>query len=282
MAVHDAGEVDGVAFIAAAYCRGVTLANWLESRPDGVPVSRAAVILAQLVDGVEHAHRRGVLHRDLKPANVMLESPAGDGDPVAKILDFGLARTLGDVDANLTATGAILGTPNYLAPEQADGKLAPVGPAVDVHSLGAILYELLTKRPPFVSDNALETLRQVRMTEPIPPRKLWAQIPRDLETICLKCLEKDPRHRYPSAAVLAADLRRFAASEPIHARPPGAIGRIAKWARRKPTVAALAAGIVAVTVLGLVGVAWRGNGGKQVWRSPKPNTRWMTPEPSCT
>jgi hypothetical protein len=259
VAVHETGEADGVAYIAAAYCAGVTLANWLDGRPDGVPFPLAASLLAQLADGVDHAHRREVLHRDLKPSNVMLVFPDGDGggDPEPKITDFGLARTLGAADSDLTATGAILGTPNYLAPEQADGKGAALGPAVDVYGLGTVLYELLTRRPPFVSDNVLETLRQVRAEDPIPPQKLRAQVPRDLETICLKCLEKEPGRRYPSAAALAADLRRFVNGEPIQARPPGVLGRAARWARRRPAVAGLLAVALGLTALGLAGVVWQ-------------------------
>jgi hypothetical protein len=256
VAVHETGEVDSVAYIAAAFVRGLSLAEWLANRPDGVPVRLAAALVAQLADGVEHAHRRGVLHRDLKPANVLVEFPA-DGDPIPKIADFGLARTLGPADPGLTTTGAILGTPNYLAPEQADGRSRTVGLAVDVYGLGTILYELLTRRPPFTSDSALETLRQVRWEDPVSPRRLRSQVPRDLETICLKCLEKAPSSRYASAADLAADVRRFLASEPIRARPPGTIGRATRWARRRPAVAALLAAVVAVTGLGVAGVAWQ-------------------------
>jgi Tol biopolymer transport system component len=261
VAVHEAGEVDSTAYIAAAFCHGVTLAAWLDEQTDGVPFKWAASLVAQLADGLEHAHGRGVLHRDLKPANVMLEFPDAErrGEPAPKIADFGLARTVGEVDAALTATGAILGTPNYLAPEQTDAKNRSIGPAVDVYGLGAILYELLTRRPPFQSDDALETLRQVRWDDPVAPRRLRAQVPRDLEVICLKALEKNPAHRYQSAAELAADLRRFIAGEPIRARPVGWAALGWKWARRRPAVAGLLAALVALIAVGVPAlvVLWR-------------------------
>src|SRR5262249_20795594 len=151
---------------------------------------------------------RGVLHRDLKPANVLL---AEDGTP--KVTDFGLAKKLGE--AGQTASGAVLGTPSYVAPEQAGGRAANLGPSCDVYGLGAVLYECLTGRPPFRASNVVETLRQVLQEEPVPPSRLQPGLARDLETVCLKCLRKEPGRRYPSAAALAEDLRRFLAGEPI-------------------------------------------------------------------
>jgi WD40 repeat protein/serine/threonine protein kinase len=282
VAVHETGEIDCVAYIAAAHCRGVTLNKWMSEYPNGVPFIFAATLTAQLADGVSHAHHRGILHRDLKPANVMVDTGNSAANieihesisdtaatigplPTVKITDFGLARFLNKTDFSLTVTGAILGTPNYLAPEQAaasssapeKGDKNGIGPAVDVYGLGTILYEMLTGRAPFVADNALETLRQVRSEDPIAPRKLRSQLPRDLETICLKCLEKEPSHRYKSANDLAADLRRFIQGEPILARPPGWPERSAKWVRRRPAVAALIASVVAVATLGFSGVVWQ-------------------------
>src|SRR5262249_26773250 len=156
---------------------------------------------------MQHAHERGVLHRDLKPANVLLMPASGGQVGTPKIADFGLAKKLDEV--GLTQTGAVLGTPAYMAPEQARGQKAQLGPACDVYALGAILYECLTGRPPFVGKDALEVLQQVLTDEPAPPSRLRGKVPWDLETICLKCLEKDPSRRYASAAELADDLRRF-------------------------------------------------------------------------
>ncbi|MFO0806888.1 MAG: WD40 repeat domain-containing serine/threonine-protein kinase [Gemmataceae bacterium] len=243
--VYDAGEAGGIGYIASVYCPGPSLAAWLKNRSEPVSPKDAAGLVAQLAVGVEHAHQRQILHRDLKPSNVLLWAPPEGGPPVPKLTDFGLAKNLlGGADAELTATDAILGTPNYLAPEQAAPRSTPLGPAVDVYGLGAILYELLTRRPPFESDSVLETLRQVRYDDPIPLRKLRTQIPLDLETICLKCLEKEPTRRYSSAAELSAELRRFLEGRPIVARPPAPVERAWKWVRRRPTIAALFAGLL--------------------------------------
>jgi serine/threonine protein kinase len=207
--VYEVGEHRGCPYLALELVEGGSLAEKLVQSP--LPALRAAQLVQTLALAVQHAHERGVLHRDLKPANVLL---APDGAP--KIADFGLARRL-DVGSNETRTGSILGTPSYMAPEQADGRVHDLGPATDVYALGAILYELLTCRPPFKTASVLETLEQVRTHEPVRPAILQPGVPRDLETICLKCLEKDPRSRYASAAALAEDLRRFLDGEPITA-----------------------------------------------------------------
>ncbi len=235
--VYEVGEHAGLPFLSLEYCPGGSLDKKLATAP--MPSAQAAALIRTLAEAVQAAHAAGVVHRDLKPGNVMLDAT---GTP--KITDFGLAKRLGESGA--TATGAIVGTPSYMAPEQADCKGRPVGPAADVYSLGAILYECLTRRPPFKGTHLLATVRQVVAEEPVPPRQLNPQAPRDLQTICLKCLEKDPRRRYASARALADDLLAYQRGEAISARPPGIIGRVDRWARSRP---ALAATLIALTAL---------------------------------
>lgn len=209
----------------------------------------AAQMVANLARVLAGVHQAGVIHRDLKPSNILLTE---DGTP--KLTDFGIARCL-EAAEELTRTGEIVGTPAYMAPEQAAGRRAEVGPATDVYGLGAVLYETLTGRPPFQAETPLETLRQVQTEDPLPPRRLKAGVPRDLETICLKCLEKEPRCRYPSAAALAADLDRYLGGQPVQARPLGAFGRTGRWCRRKPLAATLL--LTLLVVLGASLEMWR-------------------------
>jgi non-specific serine/threonine protein kinase/serine/threonine-protein kinase len=238
--IHEVGEHDGLPYFALEFCAGGSLDKKLAGTP--LPSDEAAALLVKLAEGMHAAHQKGVVHRDLKPANVLL---AEDGTP--KITDFGLAKKLDEVGQ--TQTGAIMGTPSYMAPEQAEGK-KNIGPAADVYALGAILYECLTGRPPFKAATTFDTIMQVVSDEPVPPSRLNAQVPRDVETICLKCLQKDAGKRYGSAAELSDDLRRFRAGEPVRARPVGAWGRMVRWARRKPAVAASLAAAVLLLLAG--------------------------------
>jgi Flp pilus assembly protein TadD len=245
--IHDVGEFDGLPYFSLEFCPGGSLDRKLAGTPLSSP--EAALLVETLARAMQVAHDKGTIHRDLKPANVLL---ATDGTP--KVTDFGLARGLDT--AGQTATGALLGTPSYMAPEQADGSGRRVGPLADVYALGAILYECLTGRAPFRGPTALETLKQVVADEPVPPRRLQPRVPRDLEIICLKCLQKEPAGRYASAAALADDLRRWQAGEPIQARPVGRGERALKWVRRNPVSAALLAVLLLTVVAGGGGLGW--------------------------
>jgi hypothetical protein len=208
--IYEVGEQAGCPFLALEFVSGGSLAQQLDGTP--MPPRRATQLLLELARAVQHAHEQGIVHRDLKPANVLL-TEAG----VAKVADFGVAKLL-DADQGWTHTGAVLGSPSYMAPEQAAGKVRAIGPATDVYALGAILYECLTGRPPFVGGSVLETLEQVRSHDPAPPQALQPRVPEDLAAVCMKCLEKDPAQRYPSAAALAHDLDLFLRGEAIAAR----------------------------------------------------------------
>jgi eukaryotic-like serine/threonine-protein kinase len=263
--VYEVGEHGGRPFLALEYVPGGTLAERLAGTPH--PPRPAAALAETLARAVGAAHAHGVVHRDLKPANILLSGARSQESGVSKdstltpdswhltpkVADFGLARRI-DTDSGQTRSGAILGTPDYMAPEQAAGRNKEVGPPADVYALGAILYELLTGRPPFRGVGMLETLEQVRTLDPVAPRRLQPAIPRDLETICLKCLQKEPARRYPVAGELADDLKRFLDGLPVRARPVSRLERWVKRARRNP----LATGLAAALCLVLIGAAGYG------------------------
>jgi serine/threonine-protein kinase len=250
-AVHDAA--DGPPYLVMEFLPGKSLAGLLRASKCLAPAA-AAELAAQVADGLAAAHAAGLVHRDIKPANIMLDALGR-----ARITDFGLVKELVDepqAEERLTQTGAILGTPGYMAPEQAEGS---VGPAADLWALGAVLYEMLTGRPPFLAGNVMDTLLLARTQDPVPPRRLQPGLPRDLETICLKALAREPRRRYASARDLADDLRRWQAGKAILARPVGAAESAWRWCRRNPGMAGLLAALAGVLAAGFVAVLgeWR-------------------------
>jgi hypothetical protein len=278
--IYEVGEQQGRPYFVLELVEGGTLAQHLAGTPQ--PVRESAALMETLARAMHAAHQRGIVHRDLKPANILLQIPntkcpisnvqppmpyGGTAPPgtlvighwalgIPKIADFGLAKFL-DGGAGQSTTGAPVGTPSYMAPEQARGQKSSIGPATDVYALGAVLYELLTGRPPFRAETALSTLEQVCALDPVPPTRFQPKVPRDLETICLKCLEKEPHRRYATAEELADDLRRFRDGEPVRARPAPVWERGLKWAKRRPALAALlgVSGVAALAVLGMVLVA---------------------------
>jgi WD40 repeat protein len=245
---YEAGEGLPCPYFTLEFVEGGSLAQRLAGRP--APPHQAAAWLEPVARAVHYAHQQSIIHRDLKPSNILL---TGDGQP--KICDFGVAKLLAGADLK-TLSGMLVGTAEYMAPEQAEAKTS-IEPTTDVYALGAILYEMLTGRPPFKGTSPVDTLNQVRLVEPVPPRRFQPLVPRDLETICLTCLAKGPRKRYATALSLAEDLHRFQAGEPIIARPVSRWERAAKWCRRRPALAGLAAALIGVTVLGLTGVIWQ-------------------------
>jgi serine/threonine protein kinase len=246
--VYEVGEYEGRRYFTMKLVPGQSLAARRDARTGGF--RDAARLVAAVATAVDHAHQRGILHRDLKPANILIDE---QGRPL--VTDFGLAKRV-EADIGLTQSGEILGTPAYMAPEQALGRRASVTTAADVHGLGAILYYLLTGRPPFAADSVIETIEQVRTQPPESPSRRRPDVPRDLEVICLKCLEKDPARRYTSAAALAADLNRWLTGEPIAARAVSAPTRAWMWCRRRPAIAALLAALVVSTIIGSAGIVW--------------------------
>ena len=217
--IHEIGRQRERSYLTMEFVDGGTLAEHLAGRPQ--PVKPAAELIRTIAWAVQYAHEQGVVHRDLKPANVLLARGKDEGSLVPKVADFGLARCVDE--PGMTQSGEVLGTPSYMAPEHAGSQGQNAGPTVDVYALGAILYESLTGRPPFRGETAMETLDQVRSSEPIPLHRLRPGIPRELETICLKCLHKDPARRYASARALAEDLGRYLEGRPIQRdrRAPG-------------------------------------------------------------
>jgi hypothetical protein len=245
VAIHEIGEHEGRHYFSMDLIEGRNLAQVIGNAP--MPPRQAATLMKTLAEAVHYAHQRGTLHRDLKPQNVLLDA---EGRP--HITDFGLAKQL-STDSDLTRTGTIMGSPSYMPPEQALGKQGEVGPASDVYSLGAILYQLLTGKAPFLGATAVDTLRLVVEQEPVSPAKLTDQVPSDLETICLRCLEKHPGRRYATARALAEELDRFLRHEPILAKPASAARKVVSWCRQRPWVVS---GLAVLLMLGLTGLAF--------------------------
>jgi hypothetical protein len=233
--IYELGESNGIPYCSLELCPRGSLEKKLGHTP--LPAEEAAELVETLAWAMHAVHLKGIVHRDLKPSNVLL---AEDGTP--KITDFGLAKKLGK--AGQTASGAVIGTPSYMAPEQAAGKPGEIGPATDVYALGAILYECLTGRPPFQAANILDTLMQVVADDPVPPSRLKPEVPKDLESICLRCLQKEPARRYTSAEELAQDLSRFRACQTSRPRPAHFGERSWQWCRRNPRLAGLGAAAV--------------------------------------
>jgi WD40 repeat protein/serine/threonine protein kinase len=240
--IYEVGMQDGQHYYSMEYIDGKNLAQIVREQP--LPIATAAEYIRDIATVLKYAHEQKVLHRDLKPSNILL-----DAHGRVRITDFGLAKRV-EGESDLTMTGQILGTPSYMSPEQAAAQHAIIGPATDIYALGAILYEFVTGRPPFRSENVAETLRQVQHDEPVRPRLLNPKLPRDLETICLKCLEKEPRRRYGSAQLLADDLGRFLRGEPILARPISRPARAWRWCKRNSVVATLIATVAASFIAG--------------------------------
>ena len=256
VAIHEVGEQDGLQYFSMDYVEGHTLAETMRRQP--LSAETAARYVKTIAEAINYAHQRGILHRDLKPSNVLIDQSGN-----VRITDFGLAKRITE-DSGLTASGAVMGTPSYMPPEQAAGQKAKLSPASDVYALGAILYDLLTGRPPFQAETSLDTLLLVLNANPVSPRLLNPKLPRDLETICLKCLEKEPRKRYSTAQELADDLDRFLKREPIRARPISVVNRGWRWCCRNPwpTVAAVALAVL-VTVASISAITYR----QRLWQA---------------
>src|SRR5213080_4257274 len=246
--IYEIGERDGSCYFSMKLVEGGQLDEVVRREP--IPLGRAAELIAKLAHTLHYAHEHGILHRDIKPGNVLLDAK---GEP--HLTDFGLARLV-ETESTVTHTMEVLGTPSYMAPEQAAGNNAGVTSATDIYGLGAVLYQLLTGHPPFAAGTTYETVRLVLDTEPRQPRLLNPKVDRDLNTICLKCLDKDPQRRYPSALALAEDIERWLKHEPIRARRTGLVTRGRKWVRRNPSIAVMAAMLLVLAVpLGVM--IWR-------------------------
>ncbi len=247
VAIHEVGEQDGCQFFSMDFVEGQSLAALVRDRP--LAVETAARYLKTIAEAIEFAHQRGILHRDLKPSNILIDS-----QDQPRVTDFGLAKHL-KASTDLTLTGQVLGSPNYIPPEQADPQFGPITTASDVYALGAVLYHLVGGRPPFVGQTLTQVIDQVVKAEPVPLRLLNPAVPRNLETICLKCLAKEPKRRYAAAAELAADLERFLNGRPITARPVSVVEKAFLWCKRHPALAALGLAVV----LGVTGIVreWR-------------------------
>ena len=235
VSIYEIGEHDGQHFFSMALVDGKSLLEPLKDGP--LAANEAAAIMAKVAEAIDYAHSKGVIHRDIKPANILIDSK---GDP--KITDFGLAR-IDEGDSNLTRTGLILGTPSFMPPEQAAGRVRDIGPLSDVYSIGATMYSLITGQPAFLGSSPLDTLNMVLSQPPKDPRSYVPSIPKDLQTICLKCLEKNPRDRYPSAGALSSDLNNFLNGEPITARPPSPMTKLRYWVKRHPSLVRVAASV---------------------------------------
>jgi serine/threonine-protein kinase len=233
--VHGADEADGWLYLVLEFVSGGSLKDRLAGP---LPARAAAELMMPVAAAMTAVHAAGLLHLDLKPSNILLDSAvdAAWTDACPKVADFGIARPLTDLGASSTSTAGPWGTPSYMAPEQVAGDRAGLGPAADIYALGAILYELVTGRPPFLAASPIDTLNQIREAEPASPRRLNSSVPRDLDTICLRCLRKDPNRRYPSAQALADDLDRFLDGRPIEARSVSAVEHAARWCRRQAGV----------------------------------------------
>jgi hypothetical protein len=247
VAIHEVGFADGQHFFAMDFVEGLTLAQLVAKGP--LPARQAATYLKTVAEAIHFAHERNVLHRDLKPSNVLIDSATDQ----PRVTDFGLAKRL-EAETELTLSGQLLGSPNYVSPEQAAAKRGTVGKRSDVYSLGAILYHLLTGRPPFQGETLTDVLRQLADNDPLAPRLLTPRVPHDLETICVKCLQKEPSRRYQSAQELADELDRFLHDKPIHARPITGEERAWRWCRRNPVVAGLGLALIFAITVGFAGV----------------------------
>src|SRR5215472_1683224 len=247
VAIHEVGEREGSCYFSMKFVEGGQVDEVVRRTP--ISIRQAAELIAKVARTVHYAHEHGILHRDIKPGNILLDTK---GEP--HLTDFGLARLL-DAQSSVTRTIDVLGTPSYMAPEQAAGETAKLGKATDVYGLGAVLYQLLTGQPPFAGGTTYETIRLLRDTEPRPPRLLNPKVDRDLSTICLKCLEKDPQRRYASALALAEDLEHWLKHEPIQAKRSGVFTHTRKWVRRNPSTTVLVTLLIAFAV-GLTLTIW--------------------------